>query len=96
MSKNEEDASKNNEISSSKKKKINLNIIEINKNENSKDNSKEENSYSISGQNMNKNYDVTNNSDFLNDSLNSDDMKIENPNNTFHKEKGLNLSKISN
>jgi voltage-gated potassium channel Kch len=96
MSKNEEDASKNNEISSSKKKKINLNIIEINNNENSKDNSKEENSYSISGQNMNKNYDVTNNSDFLNDSLNSDDMKIENPNNTFHKEKGLNLSKISN
>ena len=96
MSKNEENISKNNEISSSKKKKIKINIIENNKNENSKDNSKEENSYSISGQNMNKNYDVTNNSDFLNDSLNSDDMKIENPNNTFHKEKGLNLSKISN
>ena len=90
MSKNEEN--KDNEISSKNNNKLILNDLEFNKEENSK----EDNSYSISGQNINKKYNI-NNSDFLNDSLNLN-SEIENATNNFHnsnKSKELNLSNTS-
>ena len=93
MSKNEDKNTNINNKTSSKKKntnKLNLNDFELKKEENSK----QDNSYSISGQNINKKYDI-NNSDFLDDSLNSE---FENEINSFRnstKPKGLNLSNAS-